>query len=272
MDTLVPTCASSGVILNPTASSKNACKNWTFTWNNYPSDWECAIELLFYKSLVVVCQEEIGELTKTPHLQGFVMLKKKCRFENIGLPKGVHWEKMRGKKDDNLNYCLKSTTRKPDGKQIIYPVPPKPVKIITNLKPWQKEIEDLYFTEPLDRKVYWFWEPIGGIGKSSFVKYMVVKHGCLFCDGGKKADIMNLVFNTNMDKCKCIIWDLSRSKKGNISYDTVEKIKNGLICNTKFETGFKAFNPPHVFIFANHPPAKPEEISTDKWIIKELKD
>jgi hypothetical protein len=43
-----------------------------------------------------------------------------------------------------------------------------------------------------------------------------------------------------------------------------------MICNTKYETGVKVFNSPHIFVFANFPPDKPDELSNDRWIIKEL--
>jgi hypothetical protein len=147
---------------------------------------------------------------------------------------------------------------------------PRPVTTLTELRPWQKEIEDLYLSNPNDRSIHWFWEDVGNIGKSAFVKYMVLTHGALFCDGGKKADIINLVFNADMDKCRCIIWDLPRASRGNISYASLESVKNGLVCNTKYETGVKAFNSPHVFVFANFPPEEMEKLSVDRWQVREL--
>ena len=70
-----------------------------------------------------------------------------------------------------------------------------------------------------------------------------------------------------MEKAKCIFWDLPRSTRGSISYSTLESVKNGLVCNTKYETGVKAFNPPHIIVFANFPPEKVEELSADRWKI-----
>jgi hypothetical protein len=147
---------------------------------------------------------------------------------------------------------------------------PKPIKIIENLYRWQMDIESIYDNEPDDRSVYWFWEAEGNIGKSAFIKYMIVKHKVLFCSGGKHNDIMNLVFNQDMNETKCVIFDIPRSHKGGISYASLESIKNGMICNTKYETGVKVFNSPHIFVFANFPPDKPDELSNDRWIIKEL--
>jgi len=125
-------------------------------------------------------------------------------------------------------------------------------------------------SEPDDRKIYWFYETIGNVGKSALVKYLVVKYNCLFCQGGKESDIMNLVFNRDMDATNCVIFDIPRAHRGNVSYSALENIKNGLVCNTKYETGVKIFNSPHIICFANFPPSKPEELSQDRWIITEL--
>ena len=236
-----------------------------FTINNYTTKFlDGLLDYFNNKSLKYQIQEETGE-NGTPHLQGVVMFSKELR-STCWDPKSLgHYEKLIGKWEDAVIYCSKFETR--TGKQFSKGLP-KPIKIIENLYEWQKQIETIYLGEPDDRKIYWFWENKGNIGKSAFVKYMVVKYKCLFCDGGKKADLINLVFNNDMDECKCVIWDLPRSSKGSISYASLEAIKNGMVCNTKYETGVKFFNSPHIFVFANFPPDKPEELSDDRWEIK----
>lgn len=244
-------------------------KGHFFTWNNYTEEH---IEHLLssFRRLGAIkwaFQEEIAPTTGTPHLQGMVLFPKEKRSTEWDKNSLGHWEKL--KKDDG-EYQLKEESRKPDGRQWTYGFP-KPIKIIEQLYPWQKKIEDIYLTEPNGRDVYWYWEAKGNVGKSAFVKYMVVKYRCVFCDGGKKSDLINLVFNSNMDDTRCILWDIPRANKNKISYSTIEAIKNGLVCNTKYETGNKAFNPPHVFVFANFPPNLEDEgLSDDRWIITEL--
>ena len=177
-----------------------------------------------------------------------------------------HYEKL---KDFSGTYQIKLDTRKPDGRQWTKGFP-KPIKIIENLYPWQLEVETIFKGDVDDRKIYWFFDRVGNNGKSAFVKYMVIKHGCLFCDGGKKADLINLVFNNDMDACNCVIWDLPRNTGNNISYSTLESVKNGMVCNTKYETGVKCFNPPHIFVFSN---AEPDCtcLSEDRWDIRKIK-
>ena len=74
--------------------------------------------------------------------------------------------------------------------------------------PWQKEIEDLSMTEPDGRTIHWYWENEGGVGKSSFCKYMYIKHGAITIQGGKLADIMNIIFNLDMNEVTTLIIDV----------------------------------------------------------------
>lgn len=248
---------------NPVQPPKR--KYYTFTLFNY--DDEVKIEL--NRQLGVLCDkyqygEEICPTTGRPHLQGFINLKKPRRITElkrvVNNPKFIPCN---GSEADNLRYTSKDHIVTRYGF-------PKPIKIIEVLRPWQAEVEKLCFTEPDDRKVFWYWEPIGNVGKSAFIKYMVVKHNALVCQGGKHSDIINLVFNTDMDKSNIVLFDIPRAHRGNISYSALECIKTGMVCNTKYETGVKVFNPPHIIVFANFPPENPESLSEDKWMITEL--
>jgi len=240
-------------------------KGHFFTLNNY-NELDIVGMLAFFNKHAdkYAFQEEIAPTTGTPHLQGMVVFYKPKR--------STAWDKnSRGHYlpliNDTGEYQLKEESRKPDGRQWSKGIP-KPIKIISALRPWQKKIENIILSEPDDRLIYWFWEAVGGVGKSDFTKYCVVRHKVLFCDGGKKADLINLVFNQDMDKTNCVIWDLPRTTGGKISYSSIESIKNGIVCNTKYETGVKIFNRPHIIIFANSPPDTPEELSADKWHIE----
>lgn len=206
---------------------------------------------------------EICPTTQRKHLQGFIALKKPMRLTELKIAGNPHLEPTVASEEANIKYCSK------EGDCVKHGFP-KEITLISNLRPWQRSIENIILQEPDDRKVYWFWEPNGNIGKSAFVKYCVVKHNALFCDGGKKADIINLVFNNDMDKCNIIIWDIPRCSEGAVSYSAIESVKNGLVCNTKYETGVKVFNSPHIIIFANFPPNNPEMLSKDRWVITEI--
>lgn len=247
-------------------------KQHCFTYNNYKPEHIQIIEttfLQFKKIDKFVFQEEIGE-QGTPHLQGSVWFKTKTRWEELKLPFGnrMRWSKMRNE-EACIKYCQKSDTAKPDTTPHIFGFP-KPIKIIENLRPFQQDIENLFHTEPDGRSVNWYWEATGCIGKSALCKYMYVKHKCCIVRGGKLSDIMNIIFNTDMDECRMIIFDIPRGTGGHVSYTSLEAILDGLITNTKYETGCKVFNPPHVVCLANFPPDDLSKLSQDRWNIKEI--
>lgn len=238
-------------------------KRWIFTLNNHTKDEVDLIVPIFEnKCCLFVIGNEVGELG-TPHLQGYCEFNTKVRPKSVVVNDRLHWEKARGNRDSNITYCSKE-------KVLVSKGIPKPLKIITDLYPWQGQIEDLCKTEPDDRSIHWYYESEGCIGKSAFIKYMIVKYNVLFCSGGKHVDIMNLVFNQDMNRSNIVMFDIPRANEGRISYASLECIKNGMVCNTKYETGVKIFNSPHLIVFANFPPSDETLVSSDRWRITKL--
>nr|WAE42992.1 MAG: replication associated protein [Cressdnaviricota sp.] len=245
-------------------------KNWCFTFNNYSKD---DIQLLcakFKETCNKFCFQEEKGASGTPHLQGMIELKIKLRPNGLDLPKSIHWEKPRNVKAC-WEYVQKEETRNGEIYSMGLPKPKiikiaKPIKIIENLRPWQYHVEQILLSEPDGRTLHWITDLHGGIGKSAFSKYMYVKHNTLVIQGGKLSDIMNIIFNTDMDTVNAIIIDVPRNNGNKISYSSVECILNGMITNVKYETGVKVFNPPIVLVFANEEPDI-TKLSEDRWNI-----
>lgn len=231
----------------------------------YDNNYDEIIEQLKSISKKGIVGKEICPTTNKKHLQGFVALNKAMRISELKITGNPHWETCKGNEEQNIKYCSKE-------KDFIKWGFPKPIKVIENLYKWQSDIECKFLQEPDDRTINWYFEPKGNIGKSAFIKYMIVKHKVLYCSGGKHSDIMNLVFNQDMDDCRGVFFDIPRANSGHISYSSLESIKNGMVCNTKYETGVKVFNSPHVFVFANFPPEDLESLSSDRWNIINLGD
>jgi hypothetical protein len=208
--------------------------------------------------------EEVCPTTSRKHLQGFMSLKKKMRLSELKIPGNPHIEPCLGSEEQNVKYCSKDKVIKSFGF-------PKPIETIKaeDFNTLQKKIYELFLAPVQKRHIYWFYDREGGAGKSDMCKYLYIHHKILFCNGGRCADLVNLVFNC--DEVPAMIWDLPRDHS-RLSYVAIEAIKNGMVCNTKYETGVKVFNPPHIFILSNSLPDDLDKLSKDRWVLYEVSD
>lgn len=251
------------------SSSKKQCspaKKWCFTLNNYTEDEISSIVPIFNeKCKIAFFSKEIGE-GGTPHLQGFALFKVKIRPSS--LLKKAHWTISRGSILENLIYCRKEG-------DLFYSKGVEcfdPVKLINPVYEWEKIVLDEITKEPDDRTINWIWSEFGGIGKTSFCKYLVVKHDAIIF-GGKACDIRNGVrvyYENNKHTPQLIIVNIPRSfDPMYISYEGFENIKDMLFYSGKFEGGMICGNCPHLYVFANHQPDI-SKMSEDRWKIRRI--
>jgi len=92
----------------------SVAKHWTVTLNNYSADEKLVFEkAIEYEEVSYICfQEEIGETTGTPHLQGYISFTKKKRLSGVKKVLGtrIHAVCANGKPSANRRYCSKSET------------------------------------------------------------------------------------------------------------------------------------------------------------------
>lgn len=266
----VDSCEEDVILIQSSSQQKTkqppSRKNHFFTYNNYDDDEidviVCRLKEMAWRGKI---QSEIGS-NGTPHLQGMIWCSKPHRSTEFKLPKQIHWEPLKDK-DNKRDYCGKDETH--DGKFRTSWGFPKPLKILDedDFFQWQIQINNYIKSEPDDREILWVWSHEGCCGKSTFVKYLIYTYNAVFASKGQYSDIMNILYNANMDNTNLVIFDLPRMNGNNISYSALESIKNGMICNTKYETGSKLFNPPHILVFANEAPDR-TAMSADRF--KEL--
>lgn len=266
-------------------------KNWFFTWNNYESN---SIEILETKFNVIcdkyIFEKEIGTNNKVPHLQGCIILKKKGRWSEFGLPNVIHWQPTKNAEKAAL-YCCKdylskitdniyqkgyteliNKKKRPSDKEIF---------LMTNSFCRTTYVEFLIelVTNPFDfmsrsehnRKIFWFWSHRGNVGKSTLIAYLALFHGVESLTGGNSKDIMNLVVNTKKEQSDNIwntyIINIPRNQK-NIAWSGMEAIKDGNMSNMKSHTNKTVILPcrPIVIVFANIPPPRGAGVmSDDRW-------
>lgn len=257
---------------SPKKNNKSS-KSYCFTLYNYE---ELENKLINFCNLYCekyILGHELCPDTGRKHIQGYIKLYKNWKFTTLkeyDFFCNGHFEKPKGCDEVNFKYCSKEGDFIQKGFKVKIPV-----KINSDLRPWMKELERVFKEEPDDRTIMWLYDPIGHIGKTQFLKYLVVKYQYMFTTGGKVGDIANLIWN-NKDYFECTdrgvcIFDIPRCSKGHISYNALEMMKNGMVTNTKFECGNIIFNCPHVCILSNDLPDV-TKMSMDRWLIYTVKD
>jgi len=259
--------------------TKNRCipgKRWTFT--AWEIEGQSLKEAILNDTVVkfYVIGDEICPDTQKPHLQGFIETHSKIRPSEHFKTRTTHWEKAKGNNEQNDKYCRK--LRENDLPNVSWVsnmtvVLRKPIlDPMQNVVPyeWQQSIIDICKGAVDDRKIYWYWERGGCTGKSTLTKHLVMKYGA-FSVLGKGADIKcGLAERLETMDVDIVIYDIPRIQGNNVSYSSIEEIKNGLMYSTKYESGMCLFNPPHIIIFANEPPKLDGTLSEDRWIIREI--
>jgi len=261
-----------GNIISSSSSLKQISPSvkWCFTLNNYTDDEISSIVPLFKEFCkIAFFAKEVGE-SGTPHLQGYCEFKSKKRPISVfgSTTNRIAWAKAKGDMKSNLKYCSK------EGSLFFSIGIPKPVRTINPnmFYNYQQEIYDMIQEEPDDRTINWYWEADGKTGKSSFTKYLCVHHNAIVLNG-KATDCFNAVLeymNTNNGNSpEIIIYDIPRCQADYVSFQAIEKIKDGCFYSGKYEGGMCLFNPPHIICFSNYFP-NTDAISADRWNIHNI--
>lgn len=213
-------------------------------------------------------QQEVGEETGTPHLQGCVRLQHRGRPTCLKLPKAIHWEVCRNW-DESVRYCSKNDTRVAGTVPWVHRVIlERELRVIDPSRPWQLELLAIVKEDPDDRTIHWYWDKVGNVGKSSMKKYLMHEYMAVPIKG-KPHDVLYAVAE---HRSHIYIYDMPRHHAGKryvAPYDCLEEVKDmGFLCG-KYESKPVLRNPPHVIVFANTPPDW-SEMSTDRWRVREI--
>lgn len=248
-------------------SSRVKSRAWFFTLDNANLDMVEQLRLSF-ENLDYVFQLEKSE-SGMIHFQGVV------RYPNpvANWPSvNAHWERCRNWRQA-IKYCSKVNTRI-NG----------PWTNIKNLKfrktiidplacvekyEWQNEILDIIKSEPDNRKIYWYYDSVGGIGKSTLCKHIIMNYNAVLLGGNARDNFCALkTYNEERD-IDIVLFDIPRCQFNKLSYKTIECVKNGIVFNSKYESGQLLFNPPHVIVMCNFEPDM-SMLSEDRWHIRKL--
>jgi len=151
----------------------------------------------------------------------------------------------------------------------------KPIKLIDPTYVWEQKILELIKEEPNDRNIYWYWEPVGCSGKTSFCKYLVVKHEATLLQG-KGNDVRNAVLtycnNNNGAWPELCIFPIPMSYNSNyLNYEALENVKDMMFYSGKYEGGTVVGNGCHLLVFSNHPPDE-TRMASDRWVVQDIRE
>lgn len=248
---------------------------WSVTYFGDLSEQETVAKCMDTIGKDYIYQLERCPSTKNTHYQIFVKLKKKKRKRE--LCKLLNGLSLSGADCSPAHdtaalstYCMKTDSR------VAGPWSNKPIYLgedlitMDEMYPWQKRILSLIGTKPHDRKIEWYYDAVGGSGKSSLSKYLYFHHDVITLTIGKASDLLNLV--SKMQGRKMYIFDISRTVPASAMtelYVAMESIKNGYFVNTKYDTNVCCMARPHVIVFSNMLP-KMSALSRDRWEIIEM--
>jgi len=231
-----------------------------------------------------IAQAEEGTQHDTGHWQCYLQLKEKKRqshmlrllLRHLKEPQATRLHvrpTSMGGSEALQFYCQKSETRI-DGPYSNKPLqlPYNGEELPTTLLPWQQKLFDHLQTPPPRCTINWIYDEAGGCGKTQFCKYMGFHHNAGVIRWGKSADLLNLYVQQGIRT----IWmvDLTRAKPTDIGqadlYSTIESIKDGMVCATKYQGKIIFTKPPHVVVFANMAPHL-ASLSSRRWNIVQLR-
>lgn len=254
---------------------KVASQLWIWSVTSFKGSRDQVLTWMKANTKKFIFQQEKCPKTGSLHWQCYVNLKKKQRASTLikslnaaGLSGATVLAASDKGKTALAQYCMKEESRV-DGPWADHPIY-RGQDLPKTLRPWQQEICNMVKTEPHPRSIHWYYDAVGGAGKTVLAKYMYYHHKVLTLTVGKASDLLNLV--SKMPGLPMYIFDISRTvPTGSMNelYHAIESVKNGYLVNTKYETNVLIFERPHVVVFSNMLP-KMSALSGDRWEIHDM--
>lgn len=269
------------------ATPASGCKRYVGTLNNYTNEEIIILDAYCASSKVIsfVYGKEVGE-QGTPHLQAFFSLKSRTRKDTLNRSLGNRWflTKANGNDLSQVVYCTKEC-KFVISQELRVHIP----LVVSNRmlmleeysgidwKDWQQSVLTSLANQPNARKIHWFWDTNGNVGKSFLVKFIALTYTSVIISAGKASDVYHQVA-TMMNPKKgrgrnptIILMDVPRQSLKYVNYAMIENLKNGLIASGKYESSQYIFPIPHVYVFANTKPEL-EMMSADRWAVQEISE
>jgi len=141
---------------------------------------------------------------------------------------------------------------------------PKIILVEGELRPWQRDLDEIINAEPDDRTINFIVDPDGNKGKSWLVRYWFSSRSDIQrLSIGKRDD---LAYALDISK-RCFLFDIPRTQLEFLQYSVLEQIKDRMVFSAKYESTCKIIqHAAHVFVFTNEEPDM-DKMSHDRYNI-----
>ena len=144
------------------------------------------------------------------------------------------------------------------------------------LRSWQDSL--LQYIKPSNREIIWVIGRKGNEGKTWFQEYMESKYGwgkviCGMDIKLKKSTICHVLSKRSLMSTEIFLFDVGKAFTfDGVNYELLEKIKNGRVLASKFDSKELKFKTPNiVVVFSNEAP-EVKQLSKDRWKIFQIRD
>jgi hypothetical protein len=141
----------------------------------------------------------------------------------------------------------------------------------TILRNWQTNLLDSLQGPPVPRKVRWWWDERGNVGKSFMGNHLRLHHSAVVCQMMKKADLCHLLTKMPVHTT-CVVFDLTRSHEAGavaVVYEMLEMLSNSYICSGKYDSCAIDLPKLNLVVFANFAPDL-SAMSADRWDVHHI--
>lgn len=243
--------------------------------NNFITNIKKFLNLMKCKKFVF--QVEKCPSTERLHIQGRVLFENRTRLSTLikrSSSEGfnIHWS-VTSNGCREFSYVMKDESRF-KGPYFDNQLSTRDTEGLT-FYPWQEDLIK-WTNTPEDRKIDLIYDPIGNIGKTTIVKYLIIHHNAMiipaFIDNSK---IMQYCCNcySNIQGNTFVI-DMPRAmykeKIGKFCI-SIENIKSGILYDKKYNSKQLIINPPKVYVFTTTLPDL-NLLTIDRWNIIGIND
>jgi hypothetical protein len=159
----------------------------------------------------------------------------------------------------------------PDGvRRMLETFHPRLLHVEGDLREWQLDLESQLLADPDDRQVTFVVDPVGGAGKTWFLKRCLTtfRDRVQVLKVGKRDD---LAYSIDEDK-DIFLFDVPRTNMEYFQYSIVEMLKDQVVFSPKYQSRTKfVLKCPHVIVFCNECPDR-TKLTNDRYNIIRLSE